>query len=57
MLFRSNITEILFFVRAAGAAQGLIFSLLILWFYWLASLGIVLGLIDVAWSMARGKKP
>ncbi|MBI5246476.1 MAG: glycosyltransferase family 2 protein [Elusimicrobia bacterium] len=55
--FLFNITETLFFIRAAGPAQGLLFSLMILWFYWLASLGIVLGLLDVAWSMVRGKRP
>ena len=55
--FLFNLPEILFFIRAAGPVKGLVFSAMILWFYWLASLGIMLGLLDVAWSFVRGKKP
>lgn len=52
-----NLPEFVFFARSAGPASGLLFSFMILYFYWLGSLGIMLGLVDVGWAFVRGRRP
>lgn len=48
-----NLSESMFFIRTSGVLLGVIFTFFILYYYWVAVFGIILGLADLMQSFIK----